>query len=70
MSLQCKDAGKKVVWIGILKVEADYLQWVRTGQVTLKTYQDKNGDLPDRLTSFVDNKKQPVGYRLEKFRKK
>jgi hypothetical protein len=43
---------------------------VRTGQVTYAKWLEKKGDVADRPTSFVDDKNQPTGYRLEKFKKK
>jgi hypothetical protein len=65
------DAGREVVWLGIIRFEGDDLRWVRRLKpVDAKTWAEANGKLPERPTAFQDEKKQPLGYRLERIKNK
>jgi len=70
LDFQFSDAGRQVVQLGIIEFDDDQLRWVRYGRVPLKAYNEVKGKHPDRPTAFVDEKKQPLGYTMVKWKKK
>ncbi len=66
LDFKFKDAGREVVWLGVIRFEGDHLRWVRSGQVPAAKWVEAKGNLKDRPCAFEDEKKQPQGYRLEK----
>jgi len=62
------DGAGDFVQVGILRFEGEHPRWVLNKEwVRLDTYQAAQGKVKERPTAFVDDKKQPIGYRLEPF---
>jgi hypothetical protein len=54
------------VWAGILRFEDGQPRWVlNKEQVPVPRWEAAKGKVRERPTKFEDDKKQPVGYRLE-----
>lgn len=59
------DAGREMVFLGIIKFEGDDLRWVRDwGTVPFAKWAEAKGNLAQRPKRFEDEKRTPLGYRL------
>ncbi|VTR97656.1 unnamed protein product [Gemmata massiliana] len=68
LDFRFKDGTGEYVWVGIFRFEGDQPRWVLNKEwVKLDTWEAAKGKVPKRPTRFEDDKKQPVGYRLEPF---
>jgi hypothetical protein len=65
LDFKFKDAGRDVVWVGIVRFEGKNVRWVRSGTVPLGKYAAARGDVPERPKAFADSKGNPGGYVLE-----
>ena len=62
------DGAGEFVQVGILRFEGDQPRWVLNKEwVNLAKWQRAKGNVQERPTAFEDEKRQPVGYRLEPF---
>lgn len=68
LDFRFKDVAGEFVWVGILRFEDNRPRWVlNKGWVRAADWEKAKGKVPNRPTKFEDDKKQPVGYRLEPF---
>jgi hypothetical protein len=68
LDFRFKDGAGEFVWAGILRFEDDQPRWVlNKAWVKLAKWEAAKGKLSERPTKFEDNKKHPIGYRLEPF---
>ncbi|MBP3953766.1 hypothetical protein J8F10_00425 [Gemmata sp. G18] len=68
LDFRFKDGAGEYVWVGIIRFEDDRPRWVLNKEwVKLAKWETAKGKVPERPTRFEDDKKQPVGYRLEPF---
>ncbi len=68
LDFRFKDGAGEFVWVGILRFEDDQPRWVLNKEyVRVAKWEAAKGKVPERPTKFEDDKKQPVGYRLEPF---
>jgi hypothetical protein len=59
------DAGREMVFLGIVRFEGNNLRWVRNWKgVPVAKWAEARGKLADRPKAFEDDKKTPLGFRL------
>jgi uncharacterized protein (TIGR03067 family) len=68
LDFRFKDGAGEFVWVGIIRFEDDQPRWVLNKEyVPVARWESAKGKVRERPTKFEDDKKQPVGYRLEPF---
>lgn len=68
LDFRFKDGAGEFVWVGILRFEGDRPRWVLNKEwVNLAKWEAAKGKVPERPMRFEDDRRRPVGYRLEPF---
>lgn len=70
LDFKFKDAGREVIDLGIIRFEGDNLMWVRAARVDATKWVTNKGVFKDRATTFQNDKKELLGYRLERPKKR